>query len=228
MTFDYAELSRRIAALEDALPSSLRMGRVVSVSGGRARVVLADGDNMVTHELPTLQKRVLKDQDIKMPDVGEPVACLFSGQGREAGVILGAYYNNSEQPPGVPKTADYHRYADGTEIMYDRETHTLTAKVRGDVCIETEGSLTASAKQGVRFVSALKIRLEAPLIELAGRVRMTDKNGGPSSGEIVGDLVVREGMLTVPDSDVVAGTVALRGHVHENAGGNGLSGTPAP
>ena len=59
MKFDYAALERRIAALEANRGASLRFGKVVGVTGGAARVQLADGQDMVSAPLPTLQRRVL-------------------------------------------------------------------------------------------------------------------------------------------------------------------------
>lgn len=98
--FDIAHLERRIAALEANRGASLRFGKVTGVEGGYARVQLADGHGMVSMPLATLHRRVLRDQDITMPDQGEPVAVLFSGQGLEAGVVLGAVYS-----PAVPDPA---------------------------------------------------------------------------------------------------------------------------
>ena len=87
--FDAAALERRVAALESRAAASLRFGRVTGIEGGQARVELPDGDGVVSCTLPTVQRRVLKDQEIKMPDVGEPVAVLCSGQsqGQEDGVL---------------------------------------------------------------------------------------------------------------------------------------------
>lgn len=226
MSFDYAALERRIAALEAALPASLRFGRVTSVSGGKARVQFTDGQNVVSYELSTIQPRVLKDQDIKMPDVGEPVACLFSGQGHEQGVILGAYYNAREAAPDVPAGQDFHRYADGTELWYDREAHKLMGVIRGDAELELEGGLTARAKKAISLESDVKITIRAPLIERDGLLVSADVDGGPGSAEVRGDVSVLEGGVSVPDKDVSAGAVSLRGHRHENSGGSGTGGTP--
>jgi hypothetical protein len=64
--FDYASLERRVAALEARSPASLRFGKVTGVEGGFARVQMEDGNNVVSMPLPTLQRRVLKDQEIKI------------------------------------------------------------------------------------------------------------------------------------------------------------------
>lgn len=225
--FDYASLERRIAALEDAHPASLRFGTVVGTHGGAARVQLADGQGVVTAPLPTLQRRVLKDQEIKLPDLGEPVAVLFSGQGREAGVILGACYSPTAPDPQQASHLEYSRFSDGTVIVYDRAAHKLYAKVEGDAQIETKGTITARAEQDILAESATNITLRAPTITLAGLLRVTDKNGQAGSGDLLGHYRIMEGGLDVPDDDVTAGNVSVRGHIHKGVEpGPSTTGTP--
>ena len=71
----------------------------VDTATGTARVQLPDGDGMVTMPLRVLGRRTLKDKAQALPDIGEPVACLFSGQGLEQGVILGAHYTAKTPSP---------------------------------------------------------------------------------------------------------------------------------
>jgi phage baseplate assembly protein V len=142
--FDYAALERRLTALENAHHASLRFGKVTGVEGGTARVQMADGQDVVSGPLPTLQRRVLKDQEIKMPDVQEPVAVLFSGQGHEAGIVLGAYYNPVEKDPEQPAHMEYSRFSDGTVILYDREAHKYYMDIKGDVQAAIKGNLEAA------------------------------------------------------------------------------------
>lgn len=133
--FNIASLERRLAALEANRGASLRFGTVVSVDAkdNSARVVLTDGNNMETWPLRVMSRRTLKDTAQCLPDIGEQVACLFSGQGKEAGVVLGAC--NSQAVPGPSRETgeDYTRYEDGTEIFYDRKNHILKLNVMGDI-----------------------------------------------------------------------------------------------
>lgn len=225
--FDFAALERRVSALEGAYPASLRFGVVVGVEGGFARVQLADGQNLVSAPLPTLQRRVLKDQEIKMPDVGEPVAVLFSGQGREMGVILGACYSPAAPDPGQPQAFEYSRFSDGTELFYDREAHKLTARIVGDAEIEATGQASVRADGKILAQSRENITLRAPTITLAGLLTVTDEWGGVGSGELLGTYIVRQGSLHVPDQDVTAGAVSLRGHIHDRVQpGPSVTGVP--
>lgn len=215
--FDYAALERRIAALEANRGASLRFGTVTESDPetGAARVQLEDGNGMVSYPLRVLQERTLKDKRQTMPDIGEPVAALFSGQGMEQGVVLGACYSSQTPPPAQPAAHDYMRYEDGTEIWYDRTAHKLIARVKGDAEIETEGQITAKAKKEICAESEVNITLKAPTITLAGLLRVTDKDGSPGSGELLGHYKILQGGLDVPDDDVTAGVVSLREHVHK-------------
>lgn len=219
MTFDFAALERRIASLEAAQTASLRMGRVTSIEGGKARVQFGDGQDMNSYPLSSIQKRVLKDQDIKMPDIGEPVACLFAGNGSEQGVILGAYYNGSENDPGQPAHMDYHRYEDGTELWYDRDSHKLVAKVKGDCELECEKTIKAKCKLAAEIHSETQLTLKAPMINIMGVLNMANYEGEPTTGTLKGNFNVVEG-------DVTAEAVSLRQHQHENSGGSGVGGQP--
>ena len=53
----------------------IRSGRISSINpkNGTARVVFADKDNLVSYDLPVLQRSTLKNKDYGMPDVGESV-----------------------------------------------------------------------------------------------------------------------------------------------------------
>lgn len=219
MTFDFAALERRIAALESSQTASLRFGRVTGVKGGKARVQFQDGQGMNSFELSTIQKRVKKDKDICMPDIEEPVAVLFSGQGCEQGIVLGAYYNGQEEDPGKPQEMDYKRYEDGTEIWYDRTNHKLVAKVKGDCEIEAEKTLKATCKEEAEIHSLKELKLRAPQIKIQGVLTMENYEGGPTEGQLKGNFHVVEG-------DIKAEAVSLRQHQHQHSGGSGIGGTP--
>lgn len=140
MAMNLAQMQRRIETLEAASSAVLRFGTVVGVdeTSGSARVQLGDADNMVSYSLRVRQSRTLKDQHQEMPDLGEHVACLFSGQGLEQGLVLGAVYSDADACPGLPPHVWYRKFADGTEVMYDREEHKLSGTVKGEVDLTVE------------------------------------------------------------------------------------------
>ncbi|MCL2791070.1 MAG: phage baseplate assembly protein V [Desulfobulbus sp.] len=144
MADDFASLARRLKALEQNRGAVLRWGTVTEVDekAGSARVKINDADSIVTMPLRVLQRRTLKDQEQSLPDIGEQVACLFSGQGFEQGLVLGAAYSDKDPSPGWPPHVWYRKFEDGTEMEYDRKEHKLTLNVNGDMIIRASGTIT--------------------------------------------------------------------------------------
>ncbi len=226
MTFDYAQLERRIAALEKNRGASLRFGTVTEVKGGYARVKIPDGEDVVTHFLPTLQDRVLKDQDIKMPDVGEPVAMLFRGQGFEEGVILGACYSPETPDPEQDAHFDYVKYEDGTELWYDRKKHKLIGKVKGDIELEVDKNIKAKVGENVE----LEVKGDVKAV-VTGNVRATVQGNVDVKAQgtitmqsainvtLKAPTITLAGLLLNTDVDGGVGTAEFRGHVTVREGG---------
>ena len=167
---DFAGLERRIRAIEATRPASFRWGEVVAVDegAGTARVKIHDADGMVSMPLRVGQSRTNKDQEQHLPDLGEHVGCLFSGQGLEEGMVMAAVYSTAHPSPGKPAHVWYRKFADGTELEYDRETHKLTGTIKGDVDLTVEKDIlvkcdqkvTLDAKDDVLLKSGKSIILE--------------------------------------------------------------------
>lgn len=156
------EIEQRIARLEANRGASLRFGTVTEAKAdGSARVQLPDGQNMVSGPLRTLQRRTMKDKEQCLPDLGEQVAVLFSGQGLEEGCILGSYYNAKNPGPGQPNNVDYTRYEDGTEVFYDRKAHTLTVSALGNMVLSAIGNINLKAGGAIN-VNAKSVSLPPP------------------------------------------------------------------
>lgn len=158
-----AELERRVSELESNRGASFRFAEVASVDEktGTARVKLPDGDDLVSMPLRVSQRRTLKDQSQELPDVGEHVACIFTGQGLEDGAIMGAVYSEKDGSPGRPSHCWYNKFEDGTEIEYDRKTHKLTAKVKGSVEVESEKEVKVKTDTEVEVVAATEVKVKA-------------------------------------------------------------------
>jgi len=110
------------------LKNLIRVGRVSSVYPERctARVVFDDRDDLVSYELPTLGRGSYRTKDYWLPEEEEQVLCLFLPTGNAEGFILGTRFNEEDLPPIQDKNKRHLRFADGTFIEYDQETHTLT------------------------------------------------------------------------------------------------------
>ena len=105
------------------IESALRFGHVTEYDPSRhmARVNFPDL-GITSYWLPVLVSNTLKNHDEVHLDIGEHVACMMNG---EAGVILGAFYDDKNKP--VVQDADIRAvtFDDGVRVMYDREAHSL-------------------------------------------------------------------------------------------------------
>ncbi len=70
----------------------LRFGIVSDIKKDSVSVIVPGKDNNVSEFIPLLANMAL------LPKVGQPVACIFEGEGLEKGVCLGLYYNESLTP----------------------------------------------------------------------------------------------------------------------------------
>ena len=167
---DLAQLERRIKDLESNRGASFRFGEVVAVDEktGTARIKLPDGEGLVSMPLRVCQRRTLKDQAQELPDVGEHVACLFTGQGFEQGLILGAVFSEPDPSPGRPPHVDYRIYEDGTEIEYDREEHKLTANVKGSADVQADKDVNLRSKTVLTLQGDNQINLATPTLMIGG------------------------------------------------------------
>jgi len=144
-----SEINRRISELEQRLQKIVRIGRVTSLlpDRGMVRVKTADADELVTYELPVLFPKTSQDKYYRMPDVDEPVLCVFLPIGIEQGFVLGAYYSDADPvPEGAGKEMTHVEFSNGTKITHNRET--------GDIDVEAPGKITVAGAGTVEIVGA--------------------------------------------------------------------------
>lgn len=99
--------------------------------------------------------------------------------------------------------------------------------VQGADTVTVEGEETIKAKGKVTIESAQEILLRAPVVKIQGILTTEGYEGGPGSSTLYGDFTVRNGGVAVPDKDVTAGAVSLRGHTHTGVQpGGSTTGTP--
>ena len=75
-------------------------------------------------------------------DIGTHVACLMAGEGCESGIILGAFYDDTNTPHAGNMDVTRTEFQDGTEIAYDRGAHSLVIDVKGSITIQASGNVT--------------------------------------------------------------------------------------
>lgn len=144
--------------MEEQIREIVRVGVVTNTypERGTVRVHLVDTDDQVSFELPVVYAKTNKDKEYWMPDVGEHVVCLFSGQGMEQGFVLGAIYSQADTVP-VSSQDKYHvRFEDGTSIEYDRAEHKLKADVKGSVEIKATGRVEVEGN--FRLIGNLEVQ----------------------------------------------------------------------
>lgn len=208
---DYARLERRIRALESARSASLRWGEVTEVDegSGTARVKLRDADGMVSMPLRVRQSRTKNDQEQCLPDLGEQVGCLFSGQGLEEGLVLGAVYSTMHPSPARPPHVWYRKFSDGTEVEYDRESHQLTAIIKGSAAIEADLDVTIKSKQSLILEGATSIILRTPSLLIQGLL-------GKACAALMTATLKLKGLLEQEGSHQLTGDVNAGGSVLDN------------
>jgi phage baseplate assembly protein V len=122
----------------------IRRGIVVAVDEktAKVRVQMPDLDNIVSNWLPVINHKTHQDKAYWMPDIGEYVIVAFDEEGEHSdGYVLGAIYNEADKPPITDKNKYFIRFADGTEIEYDRQQHNLRISVKGNITIEATGNI---------------------------------------------------------------------------------------
>lgn len=105
----------------------IRSGQISSINAanGTARVTFADKDDLVSYDLPVLQRSTLKNKDYSMPDIGESVVCIFQPNGVAEGFVVGAHYNEEDKPPVSDPDVRMTKFDDGTTLTVDRKAHVV-------------------------------------------------------------------------------------------------------
>lgn len=123
---------------DNVITNISRVGKVSSVNPDNmtARVTFADKNNMLSAELPIINRGSKNNKDYWLPDVGEQVVCLFLSNGINQGFVLGSYFSD----PAPPQISSVNKrrldFADGTYIEYDRDSHKLNIHCVGDIRIK--------------------------------------------------------------------------------------------
>lgn len=142
--------------MEEQFRELVRVGVVTNIypERGTVRVHLVDADDQVSYELPVIYRKTGKDKEYWMPDIGEHVVCLFSGQGMEQGFVLGAIYSQADPVPVSSKDKWHIKFEDGTWLEYDRAEQVLR--------VDSEKQILLKAKN--------KITIQAPVIRILGNL----------------------------------------------------------
>lgn len=144
------ELTRRIDNLQSIVMNLFRVGVVTEVEDkSRVRVKFEDRDDLPSYSLQVIQMNSKDNKDYWLPDIDEPVLCLFLPIGIEQGFVVGAYYPDTLESPETSKDVRSTTYKDGTVVRYDREAHSMTIDIpeSGNLAITVNGPVTVNAPQ---------------------------------------------------------------------------------
>lgn len=127
---------------DEVLQHVVRVGVVTATDPkrGTVRVQCQDQDGLCTYDYPVLCRKVHKDKDYQMPDVGDHGVVLCLPNGQEQGFYLGSFYSEADATPVQDQDKHHQRYEDGTWFEYDRKEHKLTGEIKGDVELLIEKS----------------------------------------------------------------------------------------
>lgn len=110
-----------------------------------ARIKFPDKDNLVSGWLPVVIPNSLKNHDELHLDINEHVVCIMTGNGIEAGAVIGSIYDDTNKPPEGNQNIRKITFSDGTEIFYNREKHKLKINCVGDIELHADGHMKISA-----------------------------------------------------------------------------------
>lgn len=223
MSFELAELTRQFNNI-------VRIGTVHSVDYEKNIARVAFGA-VVTDYLPWLTRRAAGNLTYDSLEVDEQVF-VITPPGQALGVIIGVLNQSKFAAPAKSPEIQKTVYKDGSEIMYNRSTHKLTANIKGDVSVDATGDIQAEAGKNIYATAVDSIdvtagtsaSITATNIVLNGQTVINGSlsQGGGSNGgsaSFNGSLHTTGNITT--DSDVVA-NVSLNGHTHScREGGTG-------
>jgi phage baseplate assembly protein V len=146
--------------IRSVLESVIRVAVVSSTDPTTAtvRVTVPDGDDLVSHDLRVLVRKVHQDKDYWMPDVDDQVLCIFLPFGLEQGFVVGSFYSIADPVPVQTQDKRHVAFADGTTVEYDRAAHHLDVKINGTITIHADGAIVIDSGDSVT-VTAPRIDL---------------------------------------------------------------------
>lgn len=156
------DIEVRLLELEATVKNLIKCGVVESFNAenGTAKVVFKD-ISIKSYDLPIMVKQTLKNKDYWIPDIGEPVICIFLPTGIESGFILGSYYNKKNLVPATDQNKRVIKFEDGSYIEYDRQAHKLIGDIKGDIDIKATGKIDILAEGEINITTNSKATVTA-------------------------------------------------------------------
>ncbi len=188
----------------------------IDADSGMARVYFEE-DDFVSAPLKISVMRSKGDQ-VSFPfDINEHVWCIMD-EYCEYGVIGGAIYDDENKPQGSAAGKLLINFADNSAIEYDRQSHTLSFDIQGEVNINcTQANITADETNitaaNTNIDGILNVTGAANISGVVSMGGLSGMNGNPIPGSTA-ELQVKS--VTAAD-DVSAGNISLKNHKHTSA-----------
>ena len=138
--------------IKSVLESTVRVGVVNSTDPktSTVRVKFDDDDGLISYDLRVLVRKVKKDQDYWMPDIGDHVLCVFLPFGLEQGFVLGSFYSSADTPPVDSQDRIHFQMQDGATFYYDRDESLLYISLPKDAQMEVENNLQVTVQNDLQ------------------------------------------------------------------------------
>lgn len=212
------EIDRRLANL-------INIGTIADVDEEKALVRVEIG-GITTDWLPWLVARASHDRAWHAYEVGEQVLVLSPSGETSAGVVLGSIPQDAHPPAANSKEVTRYQWKDGAYQEYNRETHHYSLDVPnggnitlhiGDTTLMLDGTSIAAT------VGASVLTLRASGCTLDTQTFAVNAQKSTFSGDV--DVL---GSVSVPNGDVVAGSISLKNHLHEKTAAHPTSKSGKP
>lgn len=144
---------------------------------GRVIVQITDEDEFTTDYIPIIKTSASNDNQADTIDTTTLVAVVLDDLNPQIGVCLGKV----DVAPRKSINKKYHQFTDGTTLEYDRETHILSADVKGSVNIKAEQVNIDSPLNCTKDVSDKNGTMQA-IRDFINNHKHSDGNNGANTG----------------------------------------------
>jgi phage baseplate assembly protein V len=205
--FALSEAHRKVAQL-------IRFGVITAVDLANARVQCACG-GLSTDWLPWHAGRAGSTRKWSAPSVGEQVIVFAPSGDTSTGFVLPGFYQDDHPAPSASATEDRTTFADGSEVIYDAASHTLTVNVgTGNVIVNCK---VATVK------AETSVTLDTPEATITGNLTVMKNLGVTGAMNVQGEgadgaVSTFAGTIAVQGGDVTADNISLKGHHHTEQG----------
>jgi phage baseplate assembly protein V len=132
-------------------------------------------------DCPVIQPKTKADKAYWMPDIGERVVVLSLPQGREQGLVVGAFYNDVDDVPVSSNDKAQITFEDGTAVFYDRSANELRVDAVGEIKIFCKGDALVQTESTATIRSEGKALVESNSTAIVRGQSGVKLDGGPGA-----------------------------------------------